>query len=90
MLTSLQMVCAAKSSLLLSLPAFVGLKVPVFVLAASGKVLLTLKGKNVFYPDLASHGRGQSMSQTGIPCNGSLPVSNTGFPYLEAFSSLLI
>lgn len=65
-LTSLQMICAAVSSLLLSLPTFVGLKAPLFVLAAAGKVLLTLKGKSGFYPDLASHERGQSMSQTGI------------------------
>lgn len=36
-LTSLQMICAAKSSLLLNLPTFVGLKVPVFVLAAAGE-----------------------------------------------------
>lgn len=90
MLTSFQMICAAESSLLLSLPTFVGLKVPLFVLAAAGKVLLTLKGKSGFYPDLASHGRGQTVSQTGILRSGSLPVSSTGFPYVEAVSSLLI
>lgn len=89
MLTSLQMTCAADSSVLLSLPSFVGLKVPLFVLAAVGKVLLTLKGKSGFYPDLPSHGRGQSMSQTGI-LDGSLRATSTGFPYVEAVSSLLI
>lgn len=90
MLTSLQMTCAADSSGLLSFPTFVDLKVPLFVLAAVGKVLLTLKGKSSFYPDLASHGRGQSMSQTGILRNGSLPATSTGFPYVEAVSSLFI
>lgn len=58
MMTSLQMIYGAESSLLLSLPTFVGLKVALFVLPAAGKVLLTLKGKSGFYPDLASHGRG--------------------------------
>lgn len=90
MLTNLHMICGAESSLLLSLPTFVALKVPLFVLAAAGKILLTLKGKSGFYPDLASHGREQSMSQAGIQGSGSLPVSSTGFPYMEAVSSLLI
>lgn len=60
--TSLQMTCAADSSLLLSIPTSVGLEVPLLVLAAAGKILLTLKGKSGFYPDLASHGRGQRES----------------------------
>lgn len=43
------------------------------VLAAVGKVLMTLKEKDGFYPDLTSHG---SMSQIGILYNIHLPVKS--------------
>lgn len=48
------------------------------------------EGKKWLLSRLSSHGRGKGMSQTGILHSGSLPVSSTGFPYVEAVSSLLI
>lgn len=89
MLTSFQMICAAESSLLLSLN-FCGLESASLCFCCSWQSSADFEGKKWLLSRLSSHGRGKGMSQTGILHSGSLPVSSTGFPYVEAVSSLLI